>query len=176
MFKDPFFHWYNFQSKTGECVGITESIQYVVDFMNEHGPYDGVLGFSQGTIMARIILKLDEFKSKMPELVHGVPKFGIMFSGIFTERAKYIQEYEKDAFKLMVPYKQPIFWTYGEKDPLKPLCANAIVEEGNYVKVIHKYAHNIPKFAEMCEFINRMYREISDEDMALDFDRYDQSK
>ena len=110
-FKDPFFSWYFFKDQTHECEGISESIKYVVDYINEHGPYDGVLGFSQGVTIARIVLKLKEFKSKLPEITNGIPKFGMFFSGIFNEKAKYFQEYSKDSFKVIFAC---YFWTYLE--------------------------------------------------------------
>ena len=45
--------------------------------------------------MARIILKYEQFKSKLPTIKNGIPKFGLIFSGIFNEKAKYFKEYEK---------------------------------------------------------------------------------
>mmetsp|Transcript_5990 Transcript_5990/g.5152 ORF Transcript_5990/g.5152 Transcript_5990/m.5152 type:complete len:172 (+) Transcript_5990:67-582(+) len=126
MFKPPFYSWYFYNSESQEC--------------------DGILGFSQGTIMARILLKLNEFKSELPQVEVDLPKFGIMFSGIFTERAKYFPEYPKDAFKIMTSYEQPMMYVYGERDPLKSRIEDALVKEGDYTIVKHNYAHNIPKF------------------------------
>lgn len=63
MFKSPFYAWYFFKEATNECKGITETINYVVNFMNEHGPFDGVFAFSQGTVIARILLKVSEVSS-----------------------------------------------------------------------------------------------------------------
>jgi len=88
--------------------------------------------------MARMILKLPEFKSSMPKLIHPIPKFGVMFSPIFSERVKYFPEYEKDAFKLMIEYQQPMLWVYGDKDPLKPKVEQSIVKEGTYSVIKHK--------------------------------------
>mmetsp|Transcript_543 Transcript_543/g.565 ORF Transcript_543/g.565 Transcript_543/m.565 type:complete len:137 (-) Transcript_543:408-818(-) len=59
-FAPPFFGWFN--RETRECRGASESIKYIVEYMNEHGPFHGVFAFSQGTIMARIMLKFDELE------------------------------------------------------------------------------------------------------------------
>ena len=38
----------------------------------------------------------------------------------------------------MVPYKQPTLWVYGDRDPLIQKCKYAVVEEGDYTKIVHK--------------------------------------
>ena len=162
MFKPPFYSWYFYDSKTQDWAGIEESLEYIIDYMNTYGPFDGVLGFSQGTIMARIIWKLNEFKSDLPVLKVDLPKFGVNFSGIFTERAKYFPKYPKDAFKIMTMYEQPMMYVYGDRDPLKQRIEYALVKEGDYTIVKHNYAHNIPKFRgeeveDFWGFFNRMY-------------------
>lgn len=113
----------------------------------------------------------------MPKLIHGPPKFGFLCSPIFRERAKYFPEYEKDAFKLVLPYEQPILWIYGDRDPLKPLTEQCLVQEGDYTIIKHKYAHNIPKFVgeeldTFCSFLDRMYNDITGERMELNFTKY----
>jgi len=75
----------------------------MVDYANKNGPYDGVLGFSQGTVLARILLKLDEFKTPLPQLDQRI-KFGILVSGIFNPEMNYIQGYDKDIYKMLIPY------------------------------------------------------------------------
>ena len=103
MFKGPFFSWYFINEETKECTKIQESIKYAIEYVNKNGPYDGILGFSQGTVIARILLKRDEFKSPMEELKHRF-KFGIIISGILNPEMKYIEPYTKDVFKLFLEY------------------------------------------------------------------------
>jgi hypothetical protein len=146
MFDPPFYSWYFYQSESGDCRGITESVEYTIEFMNNNGPFDGVLGFSQGRtiiyflgcLLARIILKLEEFKTKFTKLNYGVPSFGILFAGIFTEKAKYFPDYQKDSFKLMIEYKQPMLWVYDDRDSLKPLIERSLVMEGDYTVIKHR--------------------------------------
>ena len=152
-----------------------------LQLIDENGPFDGILAFSQGTIMARIILKLNEFKSKVPKLIHEVPKFGIKFSGIFTDRAIYFPEYDKDGFKLMLPYEQPMFYSYGERDTLVNIIEKAIVSEGDATIVKHKYSHNIPRFINedmktFGNFLKRVYHQITAEHMEIDTDSIDETR
>lgn len=75
-----FYSWAINDETSNKPQGVRGSLDYVIDFMNKTGPYDGVLGFSQGTFMVRALLKLNEFKTEFPKLKHH-PKFGIIVSG-----------------------------------------------------------------------------------------------
>lgn len=46
MFKGPFYSWYFVNEETKECWGIKKSIEYLVEYANSKGPFDGILGFS----------------------------------------------------------------------------------------------------------------------------------
>lgn len=178
MFKPPFYSWYFYDSNTQEWRGIEESLLHIVNYINNYGPFDGVLGFSQGTMMARIILKMAEFKSTLPKIEVDPPKFGVIFSGIFTERAKYFPQYHKDAFKIMTEYEQPMLYVYGDRDPLKPRIEHGLIKEGDYTIVKHDYAHNIPKLRgenleDFWRFFDRMYYNIVGKSMVLDFSDFD---
>ena len=68
-------------------------------------------------MMARILMKIKEFKSKMP-IMESDLKFGIMISGILNLSKNYFPEYDKDVFKMLIPYEQPILYMYGKRDPM----------------------------------------------------------
>jgi hypothetical protein len=57
-----------------------DSVNYLIDYINKTGPYDGLLGFSVGSLLVRVLLKINEVKSPFPQLNH-TPGFGIMASG-----------------------------------------------------------------------------------------------
>lgn len=71
------------------------AIDSISDFIKENGPFDGVLGFSQGAAMAQMIT------NNMEELGNTKPvKFGVYFSGFVSENkavGKYLSK------KLSVP-------------------------------------------------------------------------
>lgn len=56
-----------FSSKdiTEIATGFEESIKTVGDFIKESGPYDGLLGFSQGASMAHLLLCLHQRQGNM---------------------------------------------------------------------------------------------------------------
>ena len=59
-FKGPYKGWFFVNQETGEVRGFEESLEYVVKHVNLNGPYDGVLGFSQGAMLGKILMKLNE--------------------------------------------------------------------------------------------------------------------
>ena len=118
MFKgQPFYFWVINDEINNKPKGFKPSVEYVIDYMNEHGPYDGILGFSQGTFLVRTLLKLDEFESELPKLNH-VPDFGVIVSGPLRLSFSYniFSSNPNDKYKLVTAYKQPILYMYGEKD------------------------------------------------------------
>ncbi|ODV66677.1 FSH1-domain-containing protein [Hyphopichia burtonii NRRL Y-1933] len=66
----------------GTYEGFDEALNYVIEQIKTKGPYDGIIGFSQGAAMAAIVT------NKVKELVpnHEHFKIGVFFSGfVFTE-------------------------------------------------------------------------------------------
>ncbi|CAO3612328.1 unnamed protein product [Mucor hiemalis] len=80
----PFGWWYSPKYKptqNGYFVGFKESVDYVKD-----GPFDGILGFSQGGCFAALLTEMLEDKSRFPELIspsfeHPAFKFSIIVAG-----------------------------------------------------------------------------------------------
>ena len=64
----PFYSWIYFNEAKNKWEGAPESFQQTVDHLNENGPYDGVIGFSQGGYILRLIIKAEELGLPQPEL------------------------------------------------------------------------------------------------------------
>lgn len=64
-------------TEDGQHKGFAEAVEYVKDHIAKNGPYDGIIGFSQGAAMTAAIT------NTIPELVpgHGPFKISVMFSG-----------------------------------------------------------------------------------------------
>eukprot|EP00345_Euplotes_harpa_P003659 CAMPEP_0168330078 /NCGR_PEP_ID=MMETSP0213-20121227/7496_1 /TAXON_ID=151035 /ORGANISM="Euplotes harpa, Strain FSP1.4" /LENGTH=108 /DNA_ID=CAMNT_0008333539 /DNA_START=9 /DNA_END=335 /DNA_ORIENTATION=- len=50
-FQGPFYAWAEFDLDKKILIGCIESMNFVIDYINKHGPYDGIAGFSQGTLI-----------------------------------------------------------------------------------------------------------------------------
>ncbi|XP_049380630.1 esterase FUS5-like isoform X4 [Solanum stenotomum] len=51
FFDPPYFVWFPSNKDFKEDCSFEECLKYIEDFMLKHGPFDGVLGFSQGTVL-----------------------------------------------------------------------------------------------------------------------------
>ena len=66
---------------TEELLHLLEpSIVFLVDYINKTGPYDGLLGFSQGTFAIRMLFIALQYFSKKLKLTVTCPSFCILFS------------------------------------------------------------------------------------------------
>ena len=158
MFKDKkFYSWAINDETTGKPKLFIDSLKYVVDYMNETGPYDGVLGFSQGTFLVRTLLKLNEFKTQFTKLIHPL-SFGIIVSGPLRLSLNLFNDYPQDRYKFLTPFKQPVLYMYGEKDIYLKKIEFGVIEEGDYSVIKHSAGHNVPKLTgdQMEIFINFM--------------------
>ncbi|CAO3684934.1 unnamed protein product [Rhizopus stolonifer] len=79
----PYGWWYTPKNKSFEdryFIGYKESVAFIRQTLIEQGPFDGILGFSQGASFAAILTELLEKQS--PEFRHHDPlKFSILVSG-----------------------------------------------------------------------------------------------
>lgn len=63
-------------TEDGQYKGFKEAIEYVVTHIKENGPYDGIIGFSQGAAMSAVISNI--IGSSIPS--HGHFKVSVLFS------------------------------------------------------------------------------------------------
>ncbi|KAB2008585.1 hypothetical protein ERO13_D10G100600v2 [Gossypium hirsutum] len=90
LYDPPYYEWY--QVNEMECVHFDECIAYIEDYMIKHGPFDGLLGFSQGGMLASVVPPMQREGAAFTS----VPKikFVIIISGdkdFLKERAFMLQ-------------------------------------------------------------------------------------
>ncbi|PHT31235.1 hypothetical protein CQW23_27572, partial [Capsicum baccatum] len=79
VFDPPYFEWFQFNKDFTKFYKFEECLEYIEDFMLNHGPFDGVLGFSQGAVLGAAIPGMQRegvALTKVPEI-----KFVILISG-----------------------------------------------------------------------------------------------
>ncbi|KAI9297480.1 FSH1-domain-containing protein [Neoconidiobolus thromboides FSU 785] len=136
--------------------GLDESVDYLLKFINENGPFDGILGFSQGGIMASIISKMieediEEIKQKYNSI--NLFKFNIIVSGFLPRDERVLDYYKKNS-------TIPSLFIIGERDDLV-LPANSLKLKERYdnaTLLTHEGGHFIPTKAiykaEILKFVN----------------------
>lgn len=127
--------WWDYRGRDA-YLGFDESLNWIINYIKENGPYDGIMGFSQGSSMAAILT--NSINRLLPQ--HGNFKFSIFISGLaFTEpidkskpdvnQAEDINEYianVKLKSKFATYFTRPenletkVVVVYGTSDPVLP--------------------------------------------------------
>ncbi|KAI9309576.1 serine hydrolase FSH [Cunninghamella echinulata] len=117
----PYCWWYPLRYKKllsdGTSPGFAESLAYIKQILLEQGPFDGILGFSQGGCMAAILTQLLENRTIFPhwiepEFQHPPLKFSIFVSAFIPHQ----QEAFKPLFMQQKKNKSPTLHIIGELD------------------------------------------------------------
>ncbi|KAF3443098.1 hypothetical protein FNV43_RR17019 [Rhamnella rubrinervis] len=56
IFPPPYFEWFQFNKEFTEYKNLEECISYLCDYITSKGPFDGLLGFSQGATLSALLL------------------------------------------------------------------------------------------------------------------------
>ncbi|KAJ7524573.1 hypothetical protein O6H91_17G012100 [Diphasiastrum complanatum] len=56
----PYFEWFSFNKEFTEYEGLPEAIEYIEQYIKDNGPFDGLLGFSQGAVLSAYLASLQE--------------------------------------------------------------------------------------------------------------------
>jgi predicted esterase len=91
---------------TKEYIGFQETLDFLKKVFTEQGPFDGVLGFSQGGTLASIICALRQ----------SIPEFKFNFAMIFSAFPTSVPEYNQ-LYKT-IPADFHCLQSYGQGDTL----------------------------------------------------------
>ncbi|XP_050205901.1 uncharacterized protein LOC126655692 [Mercurialis annua] len=158
VFDPPYFEWYHASQDYKEYVDFDESVAYIEDHMIKHGPFDGVLGFSQGAILSSAMPGMQAQGmafTRVPKI-----KFVILISGIRFLGYKYGKpKLAANAFSS--PIQCPSLHFIGERDFLKEGGKNLVKLFVDPVVIHHPMGHVVPKLDEsslktMLSFIKKI--------------------
>ncbi|GLU13062.1 hypothetical protein SLE2022_297090 [Rubroshorea leprosula] len=79
IFNPPYYEWFQANEDFTEYTNFEECLEYVEEFMIKNGPFDGLLGFSQGEVLSAAVPGMQEAGvalTKVPKI-----KFVILISG-----------------------------------------------------------------------------------------------
>jgi hypothetical protein len=156
---EPEHCWWNSNEDRTVYIGLEDSLNKLTDHIKKHGPFDGILGFSQGAAMASVIAQVAN------------PSFIILIGG-FLPRAE-------NALK-WINFNGPSLHVFGEKDEMVPLSGSLLlaakmagVEEitptdlhvGNATLLKHKNGHVVPGAKEYTSFICDWITNLQDADV-----------
>lgn len=163
-FDGPFYSWGDLNMDEHRMDGAIDAMNLVIDYINQNGPYDGVFGFSQGTLICRLLLKNKELSKYATKLNYPL-KFGILVAGPSYYHLNPFIANPEDYNILHTKYEQPLFYLYGMNDPLISYIKKCVVHEGDYVEFLHGGKHIIPRLVgdsikPLVKFLAKIYTTI----------------
>lgn len=160
--------WFDAQS-ANNYVGLDDAIKFIIDHIDKNGPYDGIIGFSQGAAMAAMITNcLQKFLPTHPPL-----KISLIVSGfcltvprnddhsaenkqrileitdldqyanevkISEKTAKYLCDAKGESMGKHLPTE--VILLYGLNDSIVPPIRSEYVSTLYNAKQVHNFAHD----------------------------------
>lgn len=140
IFDPPYYEWFQFNKEFNEYTNFEKCLEYLEDRMIELGPFDGLIGFSQGAILSGGLPGLQAkgiALQKVPKI-----KFIIIIGGAMFKSTNVA----KDAYSSTMDI--PSLHFLGETDFLKPYGTELIDSFENPVVVHHPKGHTVPRLDE----------------------------
>ncbi|KAL9181522.1 hypothetical protein ACHAXT_010327 [Thalassiosira profunda] len=137
------YSWWDASDDGKEYRGWKESVAYVQDHMKKSGPFHGILGFSQGAVMASVMCASSPIESDL--------RFALLIGG-FPPRDTELQKLMKESPALQ---KLNSLHIIGEGDDLvKPEWSKKLTEMFHSPSVLlHPGGHYIPTSRSYCDQI-----------------------
>lgn len=149
-----------------EDLNIEDALKTVKEHIEKEGPYDGVLGFSQGGALAAILT--NKIKELVPE--HPYFKFSILISAYpftTTELGTTLKEKQADYFKVPEDLTTKTLFIYGSADNHVPASRSILLSsyypEALVKSIEHDGGHFVPNkkplIKQVVEFVEDALKE-----------------
>ncbi|BAT99474.1 Rhodanese-like domain-containing protein [Vigna angularis] len=162
IFDPPYYEWFQANEDFSEYRNFEECLAYIEDFMLKNGPFDGVLGFSQGAILAAALPGMQSQGVALGKVEK--IKFLIVISGAMFGGNKFgMPKLASNAFSKPIDCLSLHF--IGEKDFMKEESVALLEAFQNPVVIHHPKGHTVPKLDDksleiMVNFTDRIQRMI----------------
>jgi hypothetical protein len=155
IFDPPYYEWFQFNKEFTEYTNFGECLAYIEDFMIKHGPFDGLLGFSQGAILSAALPGLQAAGvglTKVPKI-----NFLIIIGGAKLKEPSLAEK------AYSCPILCPSLHFLGETDFLKPYGIELLESVVDPVVIHHPKGHTIPRLDDkslpiMLKFLERIQK------------------
>ncbi|GLU13063.1 hypothetical protein SLE2022_297100 [Rubroshorea leprosula] len=165
IYDPPYYEWFRANEDFTEFTNFEECVEYIEEYMIKNGPFDGLLGFSQGAILSAAAPGMQETGAaltKVPKIKFLIIISGAKFGGKMLGTPKLAAE----AFSSSV--KCPSLHFIGEMDFLREEGVALLDSFVDPVVINHPLGHSIPKLDEksmevVLSFIEMMQKMPSEE-------------
>lgn len=137
------YAWWRADDVKQEFLEMDKTMSMMKDILEKEGPFDGVLGFSQGGGLAGVLTALLERPGNtLLNTTHPPFKFAVIFSGFKARFPQYAWLYEP-------PIQTPMLHVIGRNDPIvTPDRSSELVAANPTGKVLeHPGSHFVPSAA-----------------------------
>ncbi|CAO4374199.1 unnamed protein product [Caenorhabditis nigoni] len=137
---------------TDVSVGFDESVNAVVKFIEDNGPFDGLLGFSQGASMVHLLIA----KAQLGEIKLPGIRFAIFFSGFLSLSSKH------DTLTSLRIKDFPSMHVFGDSDEIvaRPKSEKLADQfDVKPIRIAHEGGHLVPSMSKHKEKIAQFLRE-----------------
>ncbi|KAG7668897.1 hypothetical protein Ndes2526B_g00612 [Nannochloris sp. 'desiccata'] len=139
FFDPPYFEWWNAHrdptTDAWSYENASVSLAFLNDILKLHGPFDGVMGFSQGAATATLLTGMQRSGKALTE--HPPLQFLVCFAGIRVRDPK-LEKY----YAALAPV--PAVHIIGDRDPVKRMTNHLIEAFNNPLVINHSRGHVIP--------------------------------
>ncbi|KAF7129167.1 hypothetical protein RHSIM_Rhsim10G0118400 [Rhododendron simsii] len=140
IFPPPYFEWFQFEKDFTVYTNLEECISYLCEYMTSKGPFDGLLGFSQGATLSALLMGYQAQGKVLKD--HPPIKLFVSISG-----SKF-----RDPSICEIAYKDPIkvrsVHFIGAKDWLRLPSEDLATSFHNPLIIRHPQGHTVPRLDE----------------------------
>ncbi|KAK9047038.1 hypothetical protein V6N11_052902 [Hibiscus sabdariffa] len=160
VFLPPYYEWFQINKELTSYTHLDECLAYIENIIIKQGPFDGLLGFSQGALLSGGLPGLQAKGVALTKV--GMIKYLIIIGGAkFRDKSVAEKAYSS-------PIQCPSVHFLGEKDFLKPYGLELLESYVDPVIIHHPQGHTIPRFNEkglemMLSFLGRIEKDILSE-------------
>lgn len=138
IFEGPYYEWYRFKKDYTEFYYVDENLlSYISNYMKLHGPYDGILGFSQGACLGGYLAAIQE---KGVGLQDVSPLRVLVLIAPAKLRAQHLKHVYDDP-----KIKCPTLALIGARDPLRIPGFDVLKSFENHIAIEHRFGHTVPR-------------------------------
>ncbi|XP_021624915.1 esterase C25G4.2 isoform X2 [Manihot esculenta] len=140
IFPPPYFEWFQYNEEFTEYTNLEECISYLCEYITSNGPFDGLLGFSQGATLSALLIGYQIQKKVLKE--HPPMKLLVSISGTKFRDPTICEVAYKDIIKV----KSVHF--IGAKDWLRLPSEELATAFDNPLIIRHPQGHTVPRLDE----------------------------
>ncbi|KAL8145451.1 uncharacterized protein LOC141706988 isoform X2 [Apium graveolens] len=161
IFDPPYYEWFQSNQELTEYTNFDECLDFIQEFMIKHGPFDGLLGFSQGSLLSAALAGLQAkglALTKVPKI-----KFLIIISGGKLKNEALSEKAYSKAISC------PSLHFIGETDFAKLNGIDLLESFVDPIVIHHPMGHTVPRLDEkalesMLSFLEKIQKEVTDQE------------